>query len=205
MNAVILAGGMSRRFGRNKLLEPILGRPLAQHVIDSLRTSGSVFKVYLVTTPGMEWITDMLEGVDGVLLESLKAGPAGAVLTALKTIGTSLAVAGDMPALSPRFIDSFITECVERLAGGALACSPSWGGFLEPLHTIYSFRAAAPLERWVLVDGHRSLQAFIRFLKLSGRAALIDASRCSWCFANVNTVDDVRAAEALIPKRFWGV
>jgi len=204
VNAAVLAGGRSRRFGRDKLLEPILGKPLAQHVIDSLRASGAVFKIYLITTPGREWVADLLEGVDGVVSESLGAGPAGAVLAAVKSLGTSLAVAGDMPAISPEFVEAFVSECLPRLSQGALACSPSWGGFVEPLHTIYSVRAAGVLEDWVLIRGRRSLQALIKSLASSGRAALINASGFEWCFTNVNTVDDVREAEALIPKRFWG-
>ena len=35
--AIVLAGGRSSRFGRDKLVEPIAGRPMLDHVIDRLR------------------------------------------------------------------------------------------------------------------------------------------------------------------------
>ena len=37
MSAIVLAGGRSSRFGRDKLAEPIGGRPLLEHAIDAVR------------------------------------------------------------------------------------------------------------------------------------------------------------------------
>ena len=37
VSAVVLAGGRSSRFGRDKLAEPIGGRPLLEHAIDAVR------------------------------------------------------------------------------------------------------------------------------------------------------------------------
>ena len=37
VSAVVLAGGRSVRFGRDKLAEPIDGRPLLHHAIDAVR------------------------------------------------------------------------------------------------------------------------------------------------------------------------
>ena len=50
VSAVILAGGRSSRFGRDKLAEPIDGRTLLRHVIDAVRPLAT--ETIVVAAPG---------------------------------------------------------------------------------------------------------------------------------------------------------
>ena len=50
VSMVILAGGRSSRFGRDKLAEPIGGRPLLGRVIDAVRPLGT--EILVVAAPG---------------------------------------------------------------------------------------------------------------------------------------------------------
>jgi molybdopterin-guanine dinucleotide biosynthesis protein A len=49
VTAIVLAGGRSSRFGRDKLAEPIDGRPLLDHAIDSVRPIAS--RILVVVAP----------------------------------------------------------------------------------------------------------------------------------------------------------
>ena len=59
LGAVILAGGRSRRFGRDKLAEQIDGRPLLDHAIEAVRPL--VSGIVVVVAP--EATLDVPEGV----------------------------------------------------------------------------------------------------------------------------------------------
>ena len=50
LTAIVLAGGRSSRFGRDKLAEPIDGRPLLDHAIDAVRPVAS--RILVVVAPG---------------------------------------------------------------------------------------------------------------------------------------------------------
>ena len=52
VTGLVLAGGRSSRFGRNKLAEPIDGRPLLWHAIDAVRPL--VDEVLVVAAPDSE-------------------------------------------------------------------------------------------------------------------------------------------------------
>jgi molybdopterin-guanine dinucleotide biosynthesis protein A len=50
VSAIVLAGGRSSRFGRDKLAEPISGRPLLERAIDAVRPFAT--EILVVTAPG---------------------------------------------------------------------------------------------------------------------------------------------------------
>lgn len=50
VTAIVLAGGRSSRFGRDKLAEPLGGRPMLQHAIDAVRPFAT--EILVVAAPG---------------------------------------------------------------------------------------------------------------------------------------------------------
>ena len=50
ISVIVLAGGRSRRFGRDKLAEPVDGRPLLHHAIDAVRPIAT--EIIVVAAPG---------------------------------------------------------------------------------------------------------------------------------------------------------
>ncbi len=114
---VVLVGGRSRRFGRDKLVEPVGGRPLVAHPVAVLR---GVFgpRVALVgacdaavAALGDVRIPDPYPG----------AGPAGGILAALEYTGGSVFVlSGDLPSITARAVRAVLAAAEER--PGAPAC-----------------------------------------------------------------------------------
>lgn len=99
----VLAGGRSRRFGRDKLREEVAGRRLVEHPIAALR---GVFgpRVAIVgdcdvslQDAGDAWIPDEHPGI----------GPMGGIATALRRLDRAvLVLAGDLPAVEASTVRS---------------------------------------------------------------------------------------------------
>lgn len=110
-SVAILAGGSARRFGRDKLIEVVDGRPLAAGVIELARAAGAR-RIMLVghrraalDHPDIWWVPDRWPG----------SGPLGAVITALTAVDTDvIAIPGDLVGLDvgvlSRLLDAGLTE-----------------------------------------------------------------------------------------------
>ncbi len=175
--AVVLAGGQSHRMGRTKALVEVDGRPMADHVLDAVRSVGADPVVVV--------------GGDRVELAALSApvvadlspgeGPVGGVLTSLRRFAGEathvLVVACDLPDLDTRTLMPLVEAC----AGDGF--SQVWvaaGDRLEPMCAIWSVDAAERIEE--LFDaGERALHAVIG--ELPHVAVTVDPSG----LANINT------------------
>ncbi len=100
ISAVVLVGGQSRRFGRDKLLEPVGGKPLVSHAIDPLRASCGHVTAVGACDPRVAALAD-----DVILDEAPGSGPLGAIVSALRQIQHDILVApGDLLGLDETVI-----------------------------------------------------------------------------------------------------
>ena len=119
VSAVVLAGGRSSRFGRDKLAEPIGGRPLLEHAIDAVRPF--VTQILVVGAPaeaGPGWSTrqdselslppDVSLVQDSVAHEGPLVGLVGGLRAARETL--VVVVGGDMPTLVASVIEALLSE-----------------------------------------------------------------------------------------------
>ncbi|HEU4356531.1 MAG TPA: molybdenum cofactor guanylyltransferase [Actinomycetota bacterium] len=100
ITGIVLAGGRSTRFGRDKLAEPYRGRPLLEHVVLAL---GAVCgEVVIVLAPGAE-LTPMPIVARVTHDEVEGQGPLVGAAAGLREARGELAVlgGGDMPGLVP--------------------------------------------------------------------------------------------------------
>ena len=97
--AIILAGGRSSRFGRDKLAEPIGGRPMLDHVIDRLRPIATDIVVAASVADAPDTPADVPIARDDRPYE----GPLAGLATGLRSLDPGLervlVVGGDMPTL----------------------------------------------------------------------------------------------------------
>ena len=186
MIAAVLAGGSGKRFGGDKLLFKISGKPLISHTIERLEAAGSIDEVVVVASPEN---AEKLKALGlPVVVDELLVGPIGGIYTAL-SLGDAFVVAGDMPLLVPEFID-FIVERFYLKKGSA--CVPRWSnGYLEPLHSAYS-REFRPFLEEKITAGQYVINRAIR----ESKACYIEIERLpeEWreSFFNVNTREDLR-------------
>ena len=109
VTGVILAGGMSTRFGRDKAVEPIAGQPLIGRVLSTL--SG-------VTDESVVVVNDKHRGAELPLPDEAVvavdaypgSGSLGGIFTGLRatTSEWALVVACDMPFLNPTLLSRML-------------------------------------------------------------------------------------------------
>jgi molybdenum cofactor guanylyltransferase len=187
--AVVLAGGASRRMGRDKATLPYEGKTLVEHTVSVISPRCS--PVFVIAAPGQpipgmqaaQVLRDEVRGV-GPLLAT------GRGLRAAAEAGRELAFvcAVDMPLLSADLIDELVGPAV-RL--GADVVLP-WDGRDHYLAGIYKTALADHVDALVAA-GERSMRALVDTVDTQRIVMPEQAS-----LTNVNTAADLRAA---IPPR----
>jgi CTP:molybdopterin cytidylyltransferase MocA len=108
--AIVLAGGLSERMGRNKLLMDISGRPMIRHVVEVVR--GSVPEVVVVTGHQGERVMEALARLPVTAVHADPAGGQGAsialALQAIEAAVGTLVCVGDQPRLTEREIAGLV-------------------------------------------------------------------------------------------------
>lgn len=192
--AIILAGGKSSRFGRDKASELLRGRSLLQRVAD--RLDGLVDEYVIVTAAGQQ-LPSLYASRPIVSVEDLypEAGPLGGVYTGLATTQAPLAiaVACDMPLLQPALLRALL-----RLAPGHDAAVPM-NELPEPLCAVYA-ASCLPAIKAQLDAGSYKMTGFygavdVRYVEPETWRRF-DPDGLS--FFNLNSEDDLRRAEQLL-------
>lgn len=113
--AVVLAAGQGTRMKSSlyKVLHPVCGKPMVQHVIDQLNEL-EVTKIVTVIGHGAEKVKESLSGNTTFVLQEKQLGTAHAVMQAESEIGSSegltLVVCGDSPLIQAETIRKLMEE-----------------------------------------------------------------------------------------------
>ncbi len=118
VSAVILAGGRSSRFGRDKLAEPVGGRVLLEHAVDAVRPFAREIVVVLPPGAAARVPTGVRVAHDAEPFE----GPLVGLLAGLAAASepTVLAAAGDMPDLVPSVVEMLLAALDDPNTNAAL-------------------------------------------------------------------------------------
>ncbi|MGH2718262.1 MAG: molybdenum cofactor guanylyltransferase [Actinomycetota bacterium] len=182
LSGIVLAGGASRRMGRDKALLTYEGEPLVARAARLL--SAACDDVILASGDGRR-LGGLGLGLTEVADTAAGAGPLGGIIAGLETVRHLLVavVAVDMPDLSV----AVLGDLAARWDGRSPAIVPRAAGRLEPLHAVYS-RLAAPELRAALEAGERSVH---RVLEALG-AQVVDLGLTTGAFArNLNAPGDL--------------
>ncbi|WP_276357720.1 bifunctional UDP-N-acetylglucosamine diphosphorylase/glucosamine-1-phosphate N-acetyltransferase GlmU [Cohnella caldifontis] len=111
--AIVLAAGQGKRMKSKlyKVLHPVCGKPMAQHVLDAVRKA-SCGRIVVVVGHGAETVRETLEGSAEYALQAEQLGTGHAVLQAKPLIGgeegTTLVICGDTPLISTATIEAMM-------------------------------------------------------------------------------------------------
>lgn len=196
---IILAGGASRRMGKDKALLPVKGIPMIKRVAEvALKVSSEVIIVAGSRRSSRSISSIIKDGVTIVEDEERGWGPIMGIFTGCKrTRAEYVAVVPcDVPFLNPKVL----LELFKR-AEGHDAAIPLWpNGSLEPLHSVYRRQAILEVVQELIKRGSRSIMHLINSLKdvvyvSVEELKLIDEKLLT--FFNVNTPRDLLTAEAM--------
>jgi len=165
---IVLAGGRSTRFGRDKLVEPVGGRPLVQHAV--LAVAQATTEVLVVIGPvgdGPALPTPREAGVPVRLVHDPMpgGGPLVGLLAGLEHARESCVVVagGDMPSLAPDVLRALLRKLGADADAEAVALERR--GRREQLPIALRTGAATHAAKRLLADGERRLGTVLDALR----------------------------------------
>ena len=197
ISGIILAGGVSRRLGRNKALESVGGEPLIRRVIGCL---SAISQETVVVVADMERVAALpLPDSARVAVDIYPGkGSLGGIFSGLSASNSDwgIVVACDMPFLN---LDLF--RHMLSLREGYDAVVPVLEDRPEPTHAIYSRTCLPYIEARVQADDLKIARFFeevrVRYVHQDD-VARFDPEYLS--FFNINTQEDLDTALALVAQ-----
>jgi molybdopterin-guanine dinucleotide biosynthesis protein A len=199
---VILAGGFSRRFGQDKCLVNLFGKPLVLHVIN--RVSAMVNeKVVAVGSDALrEKLSNVFKSKIRVVVDKYEGqSPLVGALTGFESVDAeySLLLPCDTPFVSIEVVALLLDLCANR---GAVI--PRWpNGYVEPLQAVYNTKSAINAAKKALDEGKRDLLSMINHLngvRYVSTLVLQQIDPKLLTFFNVNTAADLKRAESMLRR-----
>ena len=195
VSGIVLAGGMSRRLGRNKALEPLDGEPLIKMVLGRL---GRVTDDTVVVVDVKERARELpLPDSTRVAVDAYPGkGSLGGIFTGLSAAATDwgIVVACDMP-----FLNHELLRYMLSLRAGADAVVPVLQDRPEPTHSIYAKTCLPHMQSRLDADDLKIARFFdqvkVRFVS-EEEVDRLDPEHLS--FFNINTQQDLDRAAGLV-------
>ncbi len=183
MTGIVLIGGKSTRFGKDKVVASVGNKLLIQHVIEVIEP---LFDEVILIGHKREDLNTF------TIVEDLRpgCGPLGGIYTALSAARTphSFVFAADMPYLHERFI-SYMISC----AADHDVIIPVWSKGREPLHAIYHKRVLPVVKSLLDADMFKVYNLLSQVDTLTiPEETIRQFGRPEEIFANINTLHDIQ-------------
>ncbi len=184
---VILAGGQSRRMGRNKAMLKIGNYTIVERVLAALK---EVTDTQLLVTNSPEEYTFLNIPLKSDILP--QKGALGGLYTGLAASETPycLVVACDIPFVNPKFLQYM----AQRVEGYDIVIPQHRNGY-EPLCAVYAKTCIPHIEALFLADCLKIIEVFqYTSMRIITETEIHDFDRDGWMFFNVNTEEDYQQA-----------
>lgn len=200
-SAIILVGGSSRRFGRDKGLLKLANKSLVLHIVDNISNLVDEILV-VVSSESQEKTYKLLEPMVKVVIDRYDTrSPLVGALTGFEcTRGEySLLLPCDTPFVSSQIASFLLELCVNREA-----VIPRWpNGYMEPLQAVYCTRSAMAAANEALQNSKVSMDSMIVRLEDVSYVSTSVLKRMDpklMTFFNINTPEDLRTARNMLPR-----
>jgi len=201
--AVILAGGLSKRFGQDKCLIRLARKPLILHVVDRVSAIVDEIAVVVGSSSQKEMFATSLKSEAKILVDKINMqNPLVGALTGFENIKAdySLLLPCDMPFVSRQVATLLLDLCV-----GKGAAIPRWpNGYIEPLQSAYHVKSAVNAAQKALGEGKLNLASMIDNIsgvRYISTLVLQQFDPKLLTFFNVNTPAEFKKAELLLKTR----
>jgi molybdopterin-guanine dinucleotide biosynthesis protein A len=202
-SAIVLAGGSSRRFGEDKGVVKLGGKPLLGHVVDAVR---SVADEVIVVTNSVERVARYERLVGGdvrFVVDAVESeGPLIGALTGFRVAcgRFGLVLPFDTPFVSVEVVALLFELCV-----GRSAVIPRWpNGQIEPLHAVYRVDEARVAAEAAVAAGRLDMRGMIermRTVRFVSTLVIAELDAELRSFFNINTPLDLKKAEKMLKQR----
>ena len=193
VTALVLAGGQARRMGgQDKGLVELQGKPMIQHIVEQISSQCGALVINAnrnheqYEKPGYPVISDELEDYQG---------PLAGMLAGLKAVQTRwmITLPTDGPFVESNYVEK-MTGAIES-SGNQIAVAQGQDR-LQPVYVLLDRNLAPKLEDY-LANGERKID---RWYDTVGYTS-VPWPDTSKMFINVNSPDDLDAAESLLDQK----
>lgn len=199
-SAVVLAGGFSKRFGQDKGLLKLAGKPLILHILDKVSTVIDEVLVVVSSKSQEKAYTCFLKQKAKIVIDKYETqNPLVGALTGFeKAQGKySLLLPCDTPFVSSQIASFLLELCVNKDA-----VIPRWpNGHIEPLQAVYYTKSALNVANKAVEDKKQNMHSMIASLKKVRYVSTLVLKQIDpklTTFFNINTLKDLRKAEHML-------
>ena len=200
---MILAGGFSQRFGQNKGLIELSGKPLVLHVLDkALHIVDEVVVVVSSDAQRRAFSCALHDEVDVTVDKYEKQSPLVGALTGFERVRGkhSLLLPCDTPFISNRVLSLLLDLCINRNAA-----IPRWPNeYIEPFQAAYHTQSALRAAETALEEKKLDMQSMILHMtrvRYISTLVLRQMDPKLLTFFNINTPEDLKRAESILKRR----
>ena len=200
--AIILAGGVSSRFGRDKGLLRLANKPLIKYVLDAVT---SIVDERIVVVSSIAQSESYMEvtgpNVQVTIDKTDIRGPLVGALTGFEAArgDYSLLLPCDTPLASREVLSLLLELCINKNAA-----IPRWpNGYIEPLQAAYCTKPALKAAEIAFEEKKFNLRCIVdklRGVRYVSTLVIYQLDPMLRTFFNVNTPLDLRKAEGLIRR-----
>lgn len=200
---MVLAGGVSKRFGEDKGLIELARKPLILHLIDRVSKIVNEKVVVVGSEVQKRKFISVLKNRARVVVDEFKTrSPLVGALTGFKHAQSeySLLLPCDTPFISLDIVSLLLDLCIKKNA-----VIPRWpNGFIEPLQAAYRTKSAFEASKTSFEEKKLDLHSMIAHLhgvQYVSTLTLRQLDPKLQTFLNVNTMKDLKKAESMLKSR----
>ena len=198
--AIILAGGPSIRFGRNKALIRLYDKSLIEYIVDQARLITEKIVVTISKNDSIEEFHEILQSdIEIIRDEGDLKSPLTGLMSGLNRFseGYIAVLAGDMP-----FIKSEVLNILFQKVIGFNLAIPRWpNGYLEPLHAVYDYEKTRKCLHQLRISNDTRVSDLISMLELVNYLDINEIKKIDpslRCFFNINSEIELKIAESYV-------
>jgi molybdopterin-guanine dinucleotide biosynthesis protein A len=202
-SAIVLAGGVSSRFGQDKGILEIANKPLIKYVIDAVNP---LVDETIVVTNSQDRIKEYAKVVATDVRFAIDSCESkGPLIGALTGFGFAhgkyaLLLPFDTPFVSREVVSLLFELCLNKTAA-----IPRWPNEqIEPLHAVYQTKAALETAKIAVGEGKLNLRAMIEKMRGVRYVSTLVVQQLDpdfRTFFNINTPLDLKKAMAMVKPR----
>lgn len=199
-SAIVLAGGVSSRFGQDKGILKIANKPLIKYVIDAVNP---VVDETIVVTNSQDRITEYAKVVATDVRFAIDSCESkGPLIGALTGFGSAHGKYALLLPFDTPFVSREVVSLLFELCLGKAAAIPRWPNEqIEPLHAVYQTKLALEAAQSAVSEGKLTMRAMIEKLRGVRYVSTLVIQQLDpdlRAFFNINTPLDLKKAIAMV-------
>jgi molybdopterin-guanine dinucleotide biosynthesis protein A len=199
-SAIVLAGGVSSRFGQDKGILKIANKPLIKYVIDAVNP---VVDETIVVTNSQDRITEYAKVVATDVRFAIDSCESkGPLIGALTGFGSAHGKYALLLPFDTPFVSREVVSLLFELCLGKAAAIPRWPNEqIEPLHAVYQTKLALEAAKSAVSEGKLTMRAMIEKLRGVRYVSTLVIQQLDpdlRAFFNINTPLDLKKAMAMV-------